>query len=102
MKTLLLLAFILLGQFASAQGPIDETSKMKSCLAEIYTKQILYQDKFGVYAKKAKKLGLNTSEDCKGIKLTFKNISKDSFFVQAKFGKLVWSIDDTKTMNQIK
>jgi|GEM_PF-6515504 hypothetical protein len=104
MKWFVIVALLLVQPLAMAKGkkPKLTDDNIKSCMAEIYTKQILYINEHGRYAKNSKELGITKNVICKGVNLNYELADKEKFKIRAKAGKLVWLIDDEKNMQKIK
>jgi len=103
MKLLIIGILLLSTTTVMAKGhPKFTDDNFKSCLAEVFTKQSLYHNEKSQYAKNIKELGMQKNDICKGMKLKFKKADKETFVVEARAGRMLWSVDDSKTIQKIK
>lgn len=75
---------------------------LKACLADIYMKQMTFHKKKGTYASNADDYGLASLGHCKDLEITSETATKTEFKVIAKKGALTWSVDQTKTIEELR
>lgn len=86
----------------TVQRPASLTDKIKSCLAGVYTNQISFHKARGTYTSATEEFGLNRIPMCKGLDVSADYANQSGFKFVAKAGDKVWSVDETKTMEEIR
>ncbi|MGZ3748908.1 MAG: hypothetical protein ACXVB1_18415 [Pseudobdellovibrionaceae bacterium] len=86
----------------TVQRPANLTDKIKSCLAAAYMNQISFHKANGTFTSSDGDLGLNRISVCKGLDLSVDYANQSDFKFIAKAGNKVWSVDETKTMEEVR
>ncbi|MFP5520651.1 MAG: hypothetical protein ACLGGX_12160 [Bdellovibrionia bacterium] len=86
----------------TVQRPASLTDKIKSCLAGVYTSQISYHKAKGIYTSLSDEFGLNRISTCKGLNVSADYANQNGFKFVARSGDKIWSVDDTKTILEIR
>jgi hypothetical protein len=86
----------------TVQRPASLTDRIKSCLAGVYTNQISFHKVKGTYTSESDEFGLNRISMCKGLAVSADYVNQSEFKFVAKGGDKVWSVDETKTMEEIR
>ena len=86
----------------TVQRPASLTDKIKSCLAAVYTNQISFHKAKGTYTSSSDEFGLNRISMCKGLDVSADYADQRGFKFVAKAGDKIWSVDETKTIQEIR
>lgn len=86
----------------AVQRPASIIDKIKSCLAGVYANQISFHKAKGTYTSAIEEFGLNRISECKGLDVSADYANQSVFKFVAKSGDRAWSIDETKTMEEIR
>lgn len=86
----------------TVQRPASLTDKIKSCLAGVYTNQISFHKAKGTYTSATEEFGLNRISMCKGLDVSADYANQSGFKFVAKAGDKIWSVDETKTIEEIR
>ncbi len=84
------------------QRPATMNDKIKSCLAGIYSTQMNFRKSKGTFTTVADEFGLNRISTCKGLDVSADFASQNEFKVIARAGDQTWSVDQSKTIEQIR
>ena len=77
-----------------------DDSKIKSCLAGLYTSQIKFRKSKGYFATLPTELNLTKYRVCDGLEISTHYVSDSHFRMTAKFNHKVWSVDQSKNIQQ--
>ncbi len=86
----------------AVRRPAPLTEKIKSCLAGVYISQISFHKAKGTYTSAGEEFGLNRISMCKGLDVSAYYADQRGFKFIAKTGDSAWSVDETKTMEEIR
>ncbi|OFZ31034.1 MAG: hypothetical protein A2622_00055 [Bdellovibrionales bacterium RIFCSPHIGHO2_01_FULL_40_29] len=75
---------------------------LKSCLATIYSGQVSYHIEIGAYTTMLSDLNINQAETCKGLELFIDYANQTEFKATAKSNDEVWTVDQTKTILEVR
>ena len=77
-----------------------DDSKIKSCLAGLYASQIQFRKNKGYFATLPDELNLTKYPVCDGLEISTHFVSDSSFRMTAKFNHKIWSVDQSKNIQQ--
>ena len=77
-----------------------DDSKIKSCLAGLYSSQIQFRKAKGYFATLPNELNLTRYKVCDGLEISTHFVSDSHFRMAAKFNHKIWSIDESKNIQQ--
>jgi hypothetical protein len=86
----------------TVQKTASLTDKIKSCLVGVYTSQISFRKEKGTYTSAGDELGLNKLSMCKGLDVSADYANQSGFKFVAKAGDKIWSVDETKMIEEIR
>ncbi|MGZ6442073.1 MAG: hypothetical protein ACXWRU_18595 [Pseudobdellovibrionaceae bacterium] len=84
------------------QRPATLNDQIKSCLAGIYFTQMSFRKSKGTFTTVADEFGLNRISNCKGLDVSADFASQNEFKVIARAGGQTWSVDQSKTIEQVR
>ena len=77
-----------------------DDSKIKSCLAGLYASQMRFRKSKGYFATLPNELNLTKYKVCDGLEISTHYVSDSSFRMTAKFNHKIWSVDQSKNIQQ--
>lgn len=97
---LIFLALLILGSnnlFAS-----ENESKIKSCLAALYSFQKNHQKEFGKYSETMSDFKSEKYPDCQNFKIESVKVSNKTFEIILKIADQAWSVDSKKMIKKLQ
>ncbi len=76
--------------------------KIKSCLASIYNNQVDYYRTSGKYTTVSEDMGIDRNETCNGLYIYTNVANEREFKITAQFGRTVWTVDQTRTIQKLR
>ena len=85
-------------QNQSSRKDLTTHAKIKSCLSSIYHHQMNHYRARGKYTTATEDMGVDRNETCNGLYIYTNIANKNEFKVTAKFGKNVWTVDQSRNI----
>lgn len=97
-----LICSFLTGFTARATSSEKVSTQIKSCLVDLYIAQQNYFEYNAVYSSSVQDLKVIDKQACKGIQISFEIANKETFVLVGKLNGEHWTLDESKSLTQVR